>query len=135
MDLVIGALNKLVYKLSQTQKRKIMINKIIGKLFNSKKKKAMMEEIVKSGKYTVVDVRTKGEYSGGHVNGSINIPLDQVSTNLNQFKNMEGAIVLCCASGNRSGQATNYLKQQGFEDVHNGGSWFTVKTNIDNASN
>lgn len=111
-----------------------MIEKIIGKLFNSKKKKAMIEELVKKGKYTVVDVRTSGEFQGGHVTESINIPLDKVSSSLAKFKSMKGAIVLCCASGNRSGQATSYLKQQGLEEVYNGGSWFTVQTNINNAT-
>lgn len=111
-----------------------MIGKIIGKLFNSKSKKAMITEIVKNGEYTVVDVRTPGEFQGGHVEGSINIPLDKVSSNISKFKSMKGAIILCCASGNRSGQATNMLKAQGMEEVHNGGSWFTVQMNIKDAT-
>ncbi|MDP1801280.1 MAG: rhodanese-like domain-containing protein [Bacteroidota bacterium] len=83
-----------------------------------------IEELVKSGKATVVDVRTPSEFMGGHVKGSINIPLQEIPTRLAEFKKMEN-IVLCCASGNRSGQATAYLKQNGIE-CENAGSWLDV---------
>jgi rhodanese-related sulfurtransferase len=74
---------------------------------------------------TVVDVRSREEFSGGNVAGSINIPLQEVPNRLDEFKNLKTPIVLCCASGNRSGQATQYLKQNGI-DCENGGSWLVV---------
>ncbi len=83
-----------------------------------------IEELVKAGKATIVDVRTPAEFMGGHVNGSVNIPLQEIPTRLAEFKKMEN-IVLCCASGNRSGQATAYLKQNGIE-CENAGSWLEV---------
>jgi rhodanese-related sulfurtransferase len=83
-----------------------------------------IEELIKTGKATIVDVRTPAEFMGGHVNGSINIPLQEIPARLSEFKKMEN-IVLCCASGNRSGQATAYLKQNGIE-CENGGSWLEV---------
>lgn len=83
-----------------------------------------IEELIKTGKATIVDVRTPAEFMGGHVGGSINIPLQEIPTRLAEFKKMEN-IVLCCASGNRSGQATAYLKQNGIE-CENGGSWLDV---------
>ena len=55
---------------------------------------------------TIIDVRTPGEFMMGNVEGSINIPLDEVSSRVEEFKNIEGNLVLCCASGGRSGQAT-----------------------------
>jgi rhodanese-related sulfurtransferase len=61
---------------------------------------------------------------GGHVSGSINIPLQEIPNRIEEFKKMEN-IVLCCASGGRSGQATAFLQQHGIECV-NGGSWLTV---------
>ena len=85
-----------------------------------------LEKIIQNEKMTVVDVRTPGEYMGGHVANSINIPLDEVPKRLEEFKNMEGPVVLCCASGGRSEQATRYLQQNGLEEVYNGGSWFEV---------
>ena len=45
---------------------------------------------------------------------------------LEEFKNIEGNLVLCCASGGRSGQATTFLQQNGFSNVYNGGGWQTV---------
>jgi rhodanese-related sulfurtransferase len=61
---------------------------------------------------------------GGHVVGSINIPLQEVPKRLAEFKKMEH-ILLCCASGNRSGQATQFLKQNGIV-CENAGSWMDV---------
>ncbi len=74
---------------------------------------------------TVVDVRTPGEFAGGHVPGSVNIPLNLVPERLEDFRKMKQPIVLCCASGGRSGQATNWLRAQGV-DCENGGSWHSV---------
>ncbi|MDC0313912.1 rhodanese-like domain-containing protein [Flavobacteriales bacterium] len=75
---------------------------------------------------TIIDVRTPGEFMMGNVEGSINIPLDEVSSRVEEFKNIEGNLVLCCASGGRSGQATLFLQQNGLSNVHNGGGWQTV---------
>jgi rhodanese-related sulfurtransferase len=77
---------------------------------------------------TIIDVRTPGEFMMGNVKGSINIPLDEVSSRVEEFKNIEGNIVLCCASGGRSGQATIFLQQNGLSNVYNGGGWQTVDT-------
>lgn len=73
---------------------------------------------------TVVDVRTPGEFMGGHVAGSINIPLQEVPQRIDEFKSMQN-IVLCCASGMRSMQATGYLRSVGIA-CENGGSWLDV---------
>jgi rhodanese-related sulfurtransferase len=75
---------------------------------------------------TIIDVRTPGEFMMGNVKGSINIPLDEVSSRVEEFKNIQGNVVLCCASGGRSGQATMFLQQNGLSNVYNGGGWQTV---------
>ena len=74
----------------------------------------------------IVDVRSKGEYAGGHVKGSLNIPLDQLDYNLKNFKSKEQPIITCCASGMRSGSAKGLLKSKGYTNVHNGGSWHNL---------
>jgi len=79
----------------------------------------------------VVDVRTKMEFMMGHVKGSTNIPLDTVPHELEKLKGFGQPLILCCASGGRSGQATEFLKANGFEDVHNGGGWREVKEVMD----
>ncbi|HXC06916.1 MAG TPA: rhodanese-like domain-containing protein [Bacteroidia bacterium] len=75
----------------------------------------------------IVDVRSRGEYAGGHVKGSLNIPLDQLENNLKKFKSKEQVIITCCASGMRSASAKGILQRKGFLHVHNGGSWHNVQ--------
>lgn len=79
---------------------------------------------------TIIDVRTPGEFSMGCVAGSKNIPLNEVPDRMEEFKSIEGDIVLCCASGNRSGQATQFLQQNGMDNVYNGGGWQMVDMQV-----
>ena len=76
---------------------------------------------LKNGQGTFVDVRTPEEYSGGHVPGAINIPLDQVQNRLDEFKDMPKPVVVYCRSGARSGMATSILQGAGIKEVINGG--------------
>jgi len=80
---------------------------------------------------TVVDVRTPAEFMGGNVAGSINIPIYEIQERLDELKNMPQPILLCCASGSRSAQATIILKSYGI-DCTNGGSWLDVNFKINN---
>jgi phage shock protein E len=84
-----------------------------------------IEQAIKQNQATIVDVRSPEEFMGGHVAGSINIPLQEVPNKIEEFKAMQAPLVLCCASGNRSGQAQRFLAQSGVECV-NGGSWLDV---------
>ena len=84
-----------------------------------------IETIIKEKKGTIVDVRTTSEFMGGNVAGSINIPLQEIQHRMDELKYLKQPLVLCCASGGRSGQATQYLMQQGIECL-NGGSWLDV---------
>ena len=83
------------------------------------------EQIIKEKQGTIIDVRTPNEFMGGSVVGSINIPLQEIQQRVDELKNLKQPLVLCCASGNRSGQATHFLSQQGIECC-NGGSWLDV---------
>ncbi|MHA8072952.1 rhodanese-like domain-containing protein [Aquirufa sp. HETE-40SA] len=80
-----------------------------------------MEELLTNPATTVVDVRETGEFAGGHFAGAINIPLGIIPLRLDEFKAMDGPIVVYCRSGNRSGMAMNLLKQAGLSKVYNGG--------------
>ncbi len=86
-----------------------------------------MNEIINHPNATIVDVRSEGEFASGNVPGSINIPLNEVPHRVDEFKEMSKPLVLCCLSGGRSGQATQYLAQQGVQDVYNGGGWSQVQ--------
>ena len=64
----------------------------------------MIEELIKQGS-TIVDVRTPGEFMGGHVVGSINIPLQEIEQRIDELTALKQPLVLCCASGGRSGKS------------------------------
>lgn len=86
---------------------------------------------MKSTFKTIVDVRTTAEYRGGHVTGSINIPLQELQQRLEEVKKLPQPILLCCASGGRSGQATQFLQNHGIT-CENGGGWMDVNYKIQN---
>lgn len=80
-------------------------------------------------KGTIIDVRTPAEFMGGNVAGSVNIPLQEIRNRLDEIKEMQEPLILCCASGNRSGQAAAFLKSEGIA-CENGGSWMDVNYSI-----
>ncbi len=85
--------------------------------------------LVKEGA-VILDVRSKGEYTNGHIRGSLNIPVDQLNKNLQRFSDKNKVIITCCASGNRSGMAKNILKGKGYTQVYNGGGWMSLQNKI-----
>ncbi|WP_339648125.1 rhodanese-like domain-containing protein [uncultured Salegentibacter sp.] len=78
----------------------------------------------------IVDVRSKAEFSGGHIKGSKNIPLQTLSANIEKLKDKNKPIITCCASGMRSASAKSVLKSNGFSNVYNGGSWAALNGKI-----
>jgi rhodanese-related sulfurtransferase len=85
-------------------------------------------ELVAKGA-VIVDVRSSGEYQGGHIKGSLNIPLQTLGGNLSKLKK-DKTIITCCASGMRSASAKSILKSEGFLTVYNGGGWMSLQNKI-----
>jgi rhodanese-related sulfurtransferase len=83
-------------------------------------------ELLKQGAI-ILDVRTGGEYAGGHIKGSTNIAVDALPHSLKKLKNKEQFIITCCASGVRSSSARKMLKAAGYTSVFNGGNWMELK--------
>ena len=79
----------------------------------------------------IVDVRQPHEFNSGHVDGAINIPLNEIRNNVREIKQQNKPIVTCCRSGARSGSAAATLKSVGVE-VYNGGSWNQVQSALKN---
>lgn len=81
----------------------------------------------------LLDVREDWEYTAGHIPGTTLIPLGQLQSRLSELP-ADKTIVAVCRSGNRSGQATQLLKQNGFT-VHNmqGGmnAWEQAKLTVE----
>ena len=83
-----------------------------------------LKSIIAGGAF-LVDVRTAEEFAAGHVKGSVNIPLDRITSQLSQFSDKK-TIVVFCRSGNRSSQARLILEKNGFTNVINAGTWQQV---------
>jgi phage shock protein E len=90
--------------------------------------KADLAKLVKEGA-VIVDVRTKSEFQAGHIEGSKNIPLDGVKTQVQQLKKSGKPVITVCRSGNRSAMAKSILSSAGIE-VYNGGAWTSLKRQL-----
>ena len=84
-----------------------------------------IEKLIKENQGTIVDVRSEMEFSGGHVKGSLNIPLHELPSRMEVIKALKAPLILCCASGGRSNQAYRYLSQLGISCV-DAGPWTNV---------
>ena len=86
-------------------------------------------EMVKNGAI-ILDVRSKGEFSGGHIKGSVNISVDTLRNNLVKLKDKNKTIITCCASGMRSATAKGILQSNGYVNVYNGGGWNSLQNKL-----
>ena len=72
----------------------------------------------------VIDVRSPSEYDSGHLPGTVNIPLGDLSARISTVcPDKNRVILLHCLSGGRSGMAAGTLKSLGYTYVHNLGSY------------
>jgi len=76
----------------------------------------------------IVDVRTPEEFSAGHIEGALNIPLDRVGEGVPAIKglNKDSAILVYCRSGRRSAAAKSTLEQLGYKHILDGGAMQTL---------
>lgn len=81
----------------------------------------MLPELKKNGAI-FIDVRSAGEFANGNAPGTINIPFQELGSRLSEIPK-GSPIVLCCASGTRSGMAKLLLMKNGYHDVYNIGTW------------
>lgn len=99
---------------------------LISFIFGNKGKK--IKAFVERGAI-IIDVRTKQEFNRGAIPGSKNIPLQQIATKASQIKKWDKPIILCCASGMRSGSASGILKSKDIEAM-NGGGWISLSKRL-----
>lgn len=90
--------------------------------------KTDFKELVSNGAI-IIDVRTAEEFRSGHIHGSLNIPLNELSSKLNKIKK-DRCIITCCASGMRSASAKAVLKSKGYAEVYNGGGWAKLQNRL-----
>jgi phage shock protein E len=80
------------------------------------------------GADVLIDVRTAGEFNGGHLADALNIAYDEIGGRIAEHaKSKDDRIVLYCRSGHRAGIARQTLLKMGYTDVVNAGSYSTLK--------
>ncbi len=80
---------------------------------------AGVDQFQKIDDAVLIDVRTEDEYKSGHIDGSINIPLHNISNVQNRVKEQNTPIFIHCLSGARSAKAASALKTMGYTNVTN----------------
>ncbi len=73
---------------------------------------------VVDGATQLIDVRQPDEVAAGTLDGSVNIPLDQLVKRIGELEPARRTVLLC-RSGGRSAQAADFLTRSGFVDVVN----------------
>ena len=109
--------------------KRIFIILISIMIFFGCSKEETVYDFIKDKKYVVIDVRTKEEYEQGHVKDAINIPYDELDSNLELKK--DDIILVYCRSGTRSNIAYNTLKKMGYKVVYDLGSIDNVELPIE----
>ena len=71
-------------------------------------------------KAVIIDVRSPGEFSGGHVDGAINLPIDTITADaLGKVIQPDQTIILYCHSGGRASVVKKRMETWGFKNVYN----------------
>ena len=91
-------------------------------------KSESVKEFMEKGA-VVIDVRSREEFETGHIKGSKNVPLNIISSKINDIKKLNKPVIACCASGMRSAQATSILKSNGINAM-NGGGWSSLHNKV-----
>jgi rhodanese-related sulfurtransferase len=63
----------------------------------------------------LLDVRTAAEFSTGHLDHAVNIPVQELPARLGEVGPTKRLVVVYCRSGGRSAQATSVLKAAGYD--------------------
>ncbi|MDC7219710.1 MAG: rhodanese-like domain-containing protein [Spirochaetales bacterium] len=93
------------------------VYKVVG---GQLKYKRLIKLIESDSAFTLIDVRTSGEYASGHIPGARNIPYESVGDSLKKTAK-DGEIVLYCQSGSRARAAKATLAGKGYSNVWNFG--------------
>ena len=84
----------------------------------------------------VIDVRTVGEFAAGHIEGAINVPVEQIETGILSVKGLkkDSQILVYCRSGRRSAYAKGVLEKMGYKKINDGGGMEALARNFKNCS-
>lgn len=74
----------------------------------------------------IIDVRNPHEFRQGHIQGSKNIPVNEIRSKVEMIRKWNKPIITVCLSGGRSAAAKSVLASAGIE-VYNGGPWYSLR--------
>jgi phage shock protein E len=69
----------------------------------------------------ILDVRTDAEYYSNHIDSAIHIPLQELEYRVDEVKKLKKPVVVYCASGMRSANASRFLVANGIDAINGGG--------------
>ena len=80
----------------------------------------------------IIDVRTAEEFSAGHIDGAINLPVDRIGEQIKDAKGLKpgSTLLVYCRSGRRSAAAAQVLQQHGYSQVLDGGGIETLSKSL-----
>ena len=102
-------------------------------IFNLFSRKDINEGVVqyrKEDNAVLLDVRTKEEFSEGHIEGSLNLPIGEIDRAVALIPDKSVPIYVYCRSGNRSARAATYLKGNGYTSVYDIGGIISYKGKV-----
>ena len=91
-------------------------------------KKRQVENYLKKGAL-ILDVRTQKEWDKGHIKNTLHIPLNELNNRVNEVKQLNKPIIVCCESGVRSAKAAKFLNLNNI-DATNGGGWVSLNSKL-----
>lgn len=99
----------------------LIVGFFIWRTLAFRRTRARLPELLRNGA-VIVDVRSRAEFRAGSNPRSVNIPLDALEAGARSL-DRDKPVILCCASGARSGRAAAVMKGLGFRETVNAGSW------------
>lgn len=113
-------MNKLTYLLGAL----VLATPVLTQATKMKETEQTMQNAPLKAKGIWIDVRTADEFQQGHLDGSINIPFEQIADHISKVSpNKDEPVHLYCRSGRRAETALQTLKQLGYNNVTNHGGY------------
>lgn len=76
---------------------------------------AQLADRLKEGGVVLLDVRTSGEFQGGHIKNAIHVPVQELTARADELKKFADREIVCyCQSGSRSLMGAARLKKLGY---------------------
>jgi phage shock protein E len=99
----------------------IVVSVFVANRFVGRKDSSEAHRLVSAGA-ALIDVRTPAEFAGGHIEGAVNIPVDQLARRSGEIGAKDRPVVVYCRSGSRSAAAAATLRQLGYATVEDLGA-------------